>query len=55
MVKFLNDRMSFMLLRGPYDVIFLDVHVSTVDKSDETEDRFMRNYSMSLTHYLSTT
>jgi hypothetical protein len=53
MVKFVNDRMLFIVLRGQCD-IFLNVHVPTEDKSDETEDSFMRNYSMSLTHNLST-
>jgi hypothetical protein len=39
-VKSVNDRILFIILRGQYVVIFLNMHVPTEGKSDEIEDGF---------------
>jgi len=39
MVEFISDRMSYMTLRGRWcDIIVLNVHAPTEDKSDDTKD-----------------
>jgi hypothetical protein len=40
-VEFVSDRMSYIILRGRWcDIIVLNVHVPTEDKSDGKNDRF---------------
>jgi hypothetical protein len=39
-VEFISDRMSYITLRGRWCDIFLNVHASTEDKSDDTKDSF---------------
>jgi hypothetical protein len=40
-VEFVNDRMSYIILRGPWcDIIVLNVHAPTQDKIDDMKDNF---------------
>jgi hypothetical protein len=40
-VEFVNDRMSYMILRGRWcNIIVLNVHAPTEDKIDDIKDRF---------------
>jgi hypothetical protein len=40
-VEFVSDRMSYMVLRGRWcDIIFLNVHAPTEEKSDDSKDYF---------------
>jgi hypothetical protein len=40
-VEFVSDRMSYIILRGRwYNIIVLNVHAPTEDKSDDIKDRF---------------
>jgi exonuclease III len=40
-VEFVSDRMSYIILRGRWcDIIVLNVHAPTEDKSDDVKDRF---------------
>jgi hypothetical protein len=40
-VSFVSDRMSYIILRGRWcDIIVLNVHAPTEDKTDDTKDRF---------------
>jgi hypothetical protein len=40
-VEFVDDRMSYMILRGRWcDIIVLNVHAQTEDKCDDTKDSF---------------
>jgi exonuclease III len=40
-VHFVSDRMSYIILRGRWcDIIVLNVHAPTEDKSDDVKDRF---------------
>jgi hypothetical protein len=42
-VEFVNDRMSYIILRGRWcDIIVLNVHAPTEDKSDDVKDRFYK-------------
>jgi hypothetical protein len=41
MVELLNDRMSYIILRGHwFHIIVLNVHAPTEDKIDDLEDSF---------------
>jgi hypothetical protein len=40
-VEFINDRMSYIILRGRwFHIIFLNVHAPTEDKTDDVKDSF---------------
>jgi hypothetical protein len=40
-VEFVSDRMSYIILRGPWcHIVVLKVHAPTEDKSDEVNDSF---------------
>jgi hypothetical protein len=40
-VEFVNDRMSYIILRGRgFHIIVLNVHAPTEDKTDDVEDSF---------------
>jgi exonuclease III len=39
-VEFISDRMSYIILRGHWCNIILNVHVSCEDKSDDVKDSF---------------
>jgi hypothetical protein len=40
-VEFISDRMSYIILRGRWcDIIVLNVHAPTEDKTDDMKDRF---------------
>jgi len=43
-VEFVNDRLSYILLRGRWrNIIVVNVHAPSEEKSDESKDSFMRN------------
>ena len=43
-VEFASDRVSYIVLRGRWcNIIVLNVHATSEEKSDESNDRFMRN------------
>jgi hypothetical protein len=43
-VEYVSDRMSYMVLRGRWcNIIVLNVHAPTEEKSDYSKDSFMRN------------
>jgi hypothetical protein len=40
-VEFVSDRMSYIILRGPWcHIIVLNVHALTEDKTDDVKDSF---------------
>ena len=41
-VEFISDRMSYVVLRGRWCNIVLNLHAPSVDKSDDSKDIFMR-------------
>jgi len=42
--EFVSDRLSYIVLRDRWvNIIFLNVHAPSEDKSDGTKDIFMRN------------
>jgi len=43
-VEFVSDRLSYLVLRGLWrNIIVVNVHAPSEEKSDEEKDRFMRN------------
>ena len=41
-VAFVSDRVSYIVLRGSWcNIIALNVHASSEEKSDDSKDRFM--------------
>ena len=43
-VEFVSDRLSYIVLRGRRrNIIVVNVHAPSEEKSDEAKDRFMRN------------
>ena len=43
-VEFVIDRMSYIVLRGRWcDIIVLNVHATSEEKSDSSKDSFVRN------------
>jgi len=43
-VEFFSDRMSYIILRGRWcNIIVLNVHVLSEEKSDDSKDNFTRN------------
>jgi hypothetical protein len=43
MVEFVSDRMSYIILRGCWcDIIVLNVHAPTDDKTEDMKDRFYK-------------
>jgi hypothetical protein len=43
-VEFISDRMSYITLRGRWhDILALDVHAPTGNKSDDKKNSFTRN------------
>jgi hypothetical protein len=43
-VEFVSDRMSYIALRGHwYNIIVLNVHAPSQNKSDDSKESFMRN------------
>ena len=54
-VEFVNDRLSYIVLRGRWcNIIVLKLHSSSEEKSDDTKDSFMRNLSRFFISFLST-
>ena len=54
-VDFITDRMSYIALRGRWcNIIGLNAHAQTEEKSDDSKDSFMRNGSRFSIHFLST-
>ena len=46
-LDFVSGRVSYTLLRGRwYNIMVLNVHATSEEKSDDSKDSFMRNYSM---------
>jgi hypothetical protein len=44
-VEFVNDRMSYIILRGCwFHIIVLNVHVPTGDKTDDVKDGFYEEF-----------
>jgi hypothetical protein len=40
-VEFVSDRVSYIVLRGCWcDIIFLNVHIESEEKSDDSKDSF---------------
>jgi hypothetical protein len=55
-VEFINDRMSYIILRGRwFRIIVLNVHVPTEDKTDEVKIASMRNWNVYSINSLNTT
>ena len=45
-VVFVSDRVSYIVLRGRWcNIIILNVHAPSEDKSDDSKDSFTRNRS----------
>ena len=45
-VEFVSDRVSYIVLRGRWcNIIVLNVLAASEEKSDDSKDSFMRNYS----------
>jgi len=43
-VEFVSDRVSYIVLRGHWcNIIVLNVHAPSKEKSDDSKDSFMRN------------
>ena len=43
-VEFVSDRVSYVVMRGRwYNIVVVNVHAPSEEKSDESKDRFMRN------------
>jgi len=43
-VEFVSDRVSYIIMRGRwFNIIVLNVHAPSEEKSDESKDSFMRN------------
>ena len=43
-VQFVSDRLSFIVMRGCWcNIIVLNVHAPSEEKSDDSKDSFMRN------------
>ena len=54
-VEFVSDRVSYIVLRGRwYNIIVLNVHAPSEEKSDDLKTAFMKNYSRFLVIFLST-
>jgi len=52
---FVSDKMSYIVLRGRWcNIIVLNVHAPSGEKSDEIKDFFVRNYTRFLIIFLST-
>jgi hypothetical protein len=52
-VEFVSDRMSYILLRGRWCQIVLNVHAPVEDKTDDVKDTCMGNWNMCLIKSLS--
>jgi hypothetical protein len=50
MAQFISDRMSYIILRGRCDIIFLHMHASSNKKVMIQRTAFMRSYSMHFTN-----
>jgi len=51
-VEFLNDRVSYIVLRGRWcNIIVLSVHAPSEAKSDESEDSFYEELEQVLDHF----
>ena len=42
-VEFVSDRLSYMVLRGRWHNIIVNVHAPSEEKSEESKDSFIRN------------
>ena len=52
-VEFVSDRVSYIALRGRWcNIIVLNVHAPSEDKSDGSKDSFTRNWSSFLIIFL---
>jgi hypothetical protein len=52
-VKFVSDRVSYIVLRGRWcNIIVLNVHAPSEDKSDDSKNSFARNWSRFWTIFL---
>ena len=51
-VEFVSDRMSYIVLRVPWcNIIVLDVHVPSEEKSDDLKDRFYGELEQGFDHF----
>jgi exonuclease III len=51
-VEFVSDRMSYMVLRGRWcNIIVLNVHAPTEEKSDDSKDRFYEELEQAFDHF----
>ena len=52
-VEFVSDRVSYTVMRDRWcNIIILNVHAPSEDKSDDSKDSFMRNWSRFLIIFL---
>ena len=52
-VVFVSDRVSYIVLRGRWcNIIILNVHAPSEDKSDDSKDSFTWNWSRTLIFFL---
>jgi hypothetical protein len=55
-VEFVSDRMSYIIVRGHWcDIVVLNVHAPTVDKTDDMKESFYEELNMYLINSLNTT
>ena len=51
-VEFVNDRMSYIVLRGRwFNIIALNVHASSEEKSDNSKDSFYEELEKGFDHF----
>jgi hypothetical protein len=51
-VEFVSDRVSYIVLRGRWcNIIILNVHVPSEEKSDELKDSFYKELEQVLDHF----
>ena len=51
-VEYFGDRMSYIVLRGRWcNIIFLNVHAPSEDKSDDSKDSFYEGLDQVFDHF----
>jgi hypothetical protein len=51
-VEFVSDRVSYIVLRGRWcNIIVLNVHAPSKDKSDDSKDRFYEEFEQVFDHF----
>ena len=54
-MEFVSDRMSYIVLRGRWcNIIVLNVHVPSEEKSDDSKYSFYEEFEQVFDHFLST-